>query len=166
MQKVRQYDASESSPGSQVNSVRDSKLFGTDETVVALLADAQVWAVVGLGTDPEKPVYRVAQFLQRMGKTVVPIHPRGVDVLGCHTYTSLTEAVVDHEIDVVDCFVAATRVGSIVDEAIQLGLPAVWMQLEIVDEMAAARAVEHGLQVVMDRCPAIEWPRLMVGREL
>lgn len=146
--------------------MRNPQLFGTDETVVSLLSSAQVWAVVGLGTDPEKPVYRVAQFLQRVGKTVVPIHPRGIDVLGCHTYTSLTDAIVDHKIDVVDCFVASTRVGGIVDEAIALELPAVWMQLEIVDENAATRAVEHGLQMVMDRCPAIEWPRLMVGREL
>ena len=146
--------------------MRDQKLFGTDEVVTSLLANAQVWAVVGLGTDPEKPVYRVAEFLQKMGKTVVPIHPRGVDVLGCRTFTSLTEAVGDHAIDVVDCFVALSRVGAIVDEAIALGLPAVWMQKEIVDEIAAVRAVEHGLQMVMDRCPAIEWPRLMVGREL
>lgn len=146
--------------------MRDPQLYGTDDTVVSLLENARVWAVVGLGTDPEKPVYRVAQFLQKIGKTIVPIHPRGIDVLGVHTYTSLADAVIDHEIDVVDCFVASTRVGGIIDEAIALNLPAVWMQLEIVDENAATRAIEHGLQVVMDRCPAIEWPRLMVGREL
>lgn len=151
---------------SLVDDMRDPQLYGTDDTVVSLLENARVWAVVGLGTDPEKPVYRVAQFLQKIGKTIVPIHPRGIDVLGVHTYTSLADAVIDHEIDVVDCFVASTRVGGIIDEAIALNLPAVWMQLEIVDENAATRAIEHGLQVVMDRCPAIEWPRLMVGREL
>lgn len=151
---------------SLVDDMRDPQLYGTDDTVVSLLENARVWAVVGLGTDPEKPVYRVAQFLQKIGKTIVPIHPRGIDVLGVHTYTSLADAVIDHEIDVVDCFVASTRVRGIIDEAIALNLPAVWMQLEIVDENAATRAIEHGLQVVMDRCPAIEWPRLMVGREL
>ncbi|MEY2634629.1 MAG: hypothetical protein RIS75_569 [Actinomycetota bacterium] len=151
---------------SLVDDMRDPQLYGTDDTVVSLLENARVWAVVGLGTDPEKPVYRVAQFLQKVGKTIVPIHPRGIDVLGVHTYTSLADAVIDHEIDVVDCFVASTRVGGIIDEAIALNVPAVWMQLEIVDENAATRAIEHGLQVVMDRCPAIEWPRLMVGREL
>jgi predicted CoA-binding protein len=146
--------------------MRDPQLYGTDETVISLLGNSHVWAVAGLGTDPEKPVFRVAQFLQKIGKTVVPIHPRGIDVLGVHTYTSLEDAAKHHEIDVVDCFVASTRVGGIVDEAIALNLPAVWMQLEIVDENAATRAIEHGLHVVMDRCPAIEWPRLMAGREL
>jgi predicted CoA-binding protein len=142
--------------------VRDPNLYGTDELVVDLLTNGQAFAVVGLGTDPEKAVYRVAQFLQRKGKRVIPVHPRGIDVLGEKTYTSLTEAVAAGEkIDVVDCFVASQRVGQVMNEAVELGLPALWLQLEIVDETAAAHARSNGLQVVMDRCPAIEWPRLM-----
>ena len=146
---------------------RDPDLYGTDDVVVSLLSNSQNIAVVGLGTDPDKAVYRVAEFLQRKGKRVIPIHPRGVDVLGEKTYTSLTQAVEAGEhIDLVDCFVASQRVGQVMTEAIDLGLPALWLQLDIVDETAAAHARSNGLQVVMDRCPAIEWPRLMAGREL
>jgi predicted CoA-binding protein len=147
--------------------MRDSNLYGTDEVVVDLLTNANTIAVVGLGTDPEKPVYRVAEFLQRKGKRVIPIHPREIDVLGEKTYPSLTAAVnAGEQIDMVDCFVASQRVGQIMNEAVDLGLPALWLQLDIVDETAAAHARGNGLQVVMDRCPAIEWPRLMADREL
>lgn len=146
---------------------RDPDLYGTDDVVVSLLSNSHNIAVVGLGTDPDKAVYRVAEFLQRKGKRVIPIHPRGVDVLGEKTYTSLTQAVEAGEhIDLVDCFVASQRVGQVMTEAIDLGLPALWLQLDIVDEDAASSARKAGLQVVMDRCPAIEWPRLMAGREL
>ena len=146
---------------------RDPDLYGTDDVVVSLLSNSHNIAVVGLGTDPDKAVYRVAAFLQRKGKRIIPIHPRGVDVLGEKTYTSLTQAVEAGEhIDLVDCFVASQRVGQVMTEAIDLGLPALWLQLDIVDEDAASSARKAGLQVVMDRCPAIEWPRLMAGREL
>ena len=147
--------------------MRDSDLYGSDELVVKVLTTAHTFAVVGLGTDPDKPVYRVAQFLQRKGKRVIPIHPRGVDVLGEKTYTSLTDAVAaGNIIDVVDCFVASQRVGQVMDEAVALRLPVLWLQLEIVDEPAAQRARAAGVDVIMDRCPAIEWPRLMADREL
>lgn len=147
--------------------MRDLDLYGTDEIVIDVLTHAQNFAVVGLGTDPEKAVYRVAQFLQRKGKRVIPIHPRGVDVLGEKTYTSLTEAVAAGiTIDVVDCFVASQRVGQVMDEAVALGLPVLWLQLEIIDEEAAARARAQGVRVIMDRCPAIEWPRLMADPAL
>ena len=143
--------------------MRDSSIYGTDDVVVRLLTTAKKFAVVGLGTDPEKPVYRVSQFLQSKGIRVIPIHPRGESVLGERTYTSLHEAVVDHpDIDVVDCFVASQRVGRVMQEAIDLKLPALWLQLEIVDEPMAKQAVATGMTVVMDRCPAIEWPRLAI----
>lgn len=151
----------------RTNAMRDQNLYGTDDVVIDLLTNSQTVAVVGLGTDPEKAVYRVAEFLQRKGKRVIPIHPRGIDVLGEKTYTSLSEAVdAGEKIDLVDCFVASTRVGQVMNEAVDLKLPALWLQLEIVDETAAAHARSNGLQVVMDRCPAIEWPRLMAGRGL
>lgn len=147
--------------------MRDPDLYGTDELVIDLLSNTHTFAVVGLGTDPDKAVYRVAQFLQSKGKRIVPVHPRGVDVLGEKTYTSLTEAVeAGITIDVVDCFVASQRVGQVMNEAVDLKLPALWLQLEIVDETAAAHARSNGLQVVMDRCPAIEWPRLMGAQAL
>ena len=132
--------------------------FARSEDIEFLLDSAKTWAIVGLGTDPEKAAYRVAAFLQKQGKRIIPIHPRGESVLGEQAYTTLAEAVqAGIEIDVVDCFVASKRVGEIVHQAVDLRLPAVWLQLDVIDEMAVAHAREHGLRVVMDRCPAIEW---------
>ncbi|MEY3408215.1 MAG: hypothetical protein RL038_1276 [Actinomycetota bacterium] len=143
------------------------ELYGNDEIAIDLMLNAQVWAVVGLGNDTSRAAYGVARFLQSKGKKIVPIHPRGESVLGETGFTSLAEAkAAVGQIDVVDCFVASKRVGEIVQQAIDLKLPAVWLQLEVVDEVKAALAIEHGLKVIMNRCPAIEWPRLMVGREL
>jgi predicted CoA-binding protein len=138
-----------------------TEIYGTDELVEQILESAKTWAVVGLGQDESKPAFGVAKILQKHGKTIIPIHPRAEVVHGEKGYTSLTAAIADgHKIDVVDCFVAAKRVGQIVDEAIALKLPAVWMQLEIIDEAAATLAVQAGINVIMDRCPAIEWRRL------
>ena len=143
-------------------SERDPGLYGTDELAVSLLQDAELWAVVGLGTDPDKAAYRVAQVLINKGKRVVAVHPRGESVLGQPGFKTLAEAVAAVGVpDVVDCFVSSGRVGSVVDDAIAVGAKAVWMQLEIIDEAAAARAKAAGIPVIMDRCPAIEWPRLL-----
>jgi predicted CoA-binding protein len=138
-----------------------TNIYGTDELAEQLLESAEVWAVVGLGQDETKPAFGVAKILQQHGKKIIPIHPRAEVVHGEKGYKTLAEAVADgHKIDVVDCFVAAKRVGQIVDEAIELKLPAVWMQLEIIDEDAAKRAIDAQMQVIMNRCPAIEWRRL------
>lgn len=138
----------------------DIDLYGDDALCLRLITSAQVWAVVGLGTDQSRPAYGVAEFLQRHGKRIVPVHPRAEEVLGEPGFKTLTEAsAAVGKIDVVDCFVASKRVGDIVREAISLKLPAVWMQLEVVDELAARQARDHGLEVVMNRCPAIEWRR-------
>ena len=138
-----------------------TNIYGTDELAEQILESAEVWAVVGLGQDETKPAFGVAKILQEHGKKIIPIHPRAEVVHGEKGYKTLAEAVADgHKIDVVDCFVAAKRVGQIVDEAIALKLPTVWMQLEIIDEDAAKRAIDSQMQVIMDRCPAIEWRRL------
>lgn len=142
-------------------SERNPELYGNDELCRKLLSETVTWAVVGLGDDPSKAAYRVADFLQKQGKKILPIYPRQQVVLGERTYQSLAEAAAEHSIEVVDCFVNSSRVGKVSDEAIAVGAKAVWMQLEITDEEAAARAVDAGLAVVMDRCPAIEWPRLL-----
>lgn len=126
-----------------------------------LKRESAVWAVVGLGANPERPAYGVARFLQSQGKRIVPVYPRAEVVHGEQGYATLTAAAaaVGH-IDVVDCFVNSSRVGAIVDEAIAIGAGAVWLQLDVIDESAAARAKAAGLVVVMNRCPAIEFPHI------
>ena len=136
--------------------------FADPTDIARLKADTTTWAVVGLGANPERPAYGVAHLLQQAyGKRIVPVYPRAEEVHGEQGYVSLTAAAaaVGH-IDVVDCFVNSNRVGAIVDEAIAIGAGAVWMQLDVIDEAAAQRARDAGLTVIMDRCPAIEFPQL------
>jgi predicted CoA-binding protein len=136
--------------------------FADPADIARLKADSRVWAVVGLGANPERAAYGVALTLQqRFGKRIVPVYPRAEEVHGERGYRTLAEAAaaVGH-IDVVDCFVNSGRVGAVVDEAIAIGAGAVWLQLDVIDEAAAQRARDAGLTVVMDRCPAIEFPRL------
>jgi uncharacterized protein len=100
--------------------------------------------------------------LQSRGYTVIPVNPECEgELLGVRCYPSLAEAAsAEGSIDVVDIFRRADQAGRHVDEAIDIGAPAVWMQLGVIDESAASRARAAGLEVVMDRCPAIEMPRL------
>ena len=142
---------------------RDPDLYGTDEVVARLLRDTDVWAVVGLSTDQSRDAFGIARLLQSRGKRIVPVHPRAETVHGETGYASVQDAVFAvGPIDVVDCFVNSRRVGEVVDAAIAVGAKAVWMQLTVVDEAAARRARDAGLDVVMDRCPAIEWRRGLV----
>jgi predicted CoA-binding protein len=127
---------------------------GNAETIERTLKH-EVWAIVGLTGDPGRPAYGVAAFLQRQGKRIIPVNPRGETVLGEPGYRSLAD--IDEPVDVVDIFRRADKAGAHVDEAVALGAKAVWMQLTVVDEDAADRAAAAGLDVVMDHCPAIEW---------
>lgn len=129
--------------------------------IARLKHHAAVWAIVGLGNNPERPAFGVARFLQQQGKRIVPVYPRAEEVHGEPGYVSLTEAAAAiGPIDVVDCFVNSSRVGAVVDEAIAIGAKAVWLQLDVIDEAAAQRARDAGLVVVMNRCPAIEFPQI------
>jgi len=123
-----------------------------------LLTEAEVWAVVGLGDNPSRAAWSVARRLQANGKKLVPVHPRAESVFGELGYATLAD--VPGHVDVVDMFVNSRRVGPIVDQAIEAGAGAVWTQLDVVDLEAAARAAAAGLDVVVDRCPAIEAARL------
>ena len=135
--------------------------YANPDDIRTLKHDTAVWAVVGLGNNPERPAYGVARFLQQQGKRIVPVYPRAEEVHGEPGYVSLTEAqAAVGRIDVVDCFVNSSRVGAVVDEAIAVGASAVWLQLDVIDEAAAERARQAGLMVVMNRCPAIEFPRI------
>lgn len=129
-----------------------------------LLRTPGTWAVVGLSQDQSRDAYRISALLQRIGQRIVPVHPRAVEVHGEPGYKTLADIPDGTSVDVVDCFVNSSRVGRVVDDAIaereRLGIGAIWMQLAIVDEEAAARARAVGIDVVMDACPAIEAPRL------
>ena len=128
-------------------------------TIERVLTDHQTWAVVGLSVNPGRASYRVAGFLQSRGFRIVPVNPTATRILGETAYPDL--ASVREPVDVVDIFRRSSRAGVHVDEAIAIGAKAVWLQLGVVDEEAAARAHAAGLDVVMDRCPAIEYPRLL-----
>ena len=130
-----------------------------------LLTTRATWAVVGLSNNQSRAAYGVARFLQgRLGMTIVPVHPKATTVHGAAGYASLADVPDDVPVDVVDCFVNSTLVGEVIDGAIaqsgRLGIKAIWMQLDVIDRAAAARAREAGIDVVMDACPAIEAPKL------
>ncbi|GAB2992019.1 MAG TPA: CoA-binding protein [Actinotalea caeni] len=126
-----------------------------------LVREPGTWAVVGLSTNTARAAYRVARYLQSIGKTIVPVHPAAETVHGATGYASLADVPADTRVDVVDVFVRSELAGAVVDQAIERGARAVWLQLGVVDEAAAQRALAAGLDVVMDRCPAIEGPRLL-----
>lgn len=133
--------------------------YGDDATVRSILTGTgDTWAVVGLSTNTARAAYGVAQVLQRYGKRVVPVHPKAETVLGEQGYASLSE--IPFEVDVVDVFVNSALAGAVADEAVAIGAGAVWFQLGVVDEAAYGRTTAAGLRMVMDRCPAIEIPRL------
>lgn len=124
-----------------------------------LLTTPGRWAVVGLSTNTARAAWGVAAYLKdALGHEIVPVHPHGETVHGAPGVTRLAD--IDGQVDVVDVFVNARLAGAVVDEAVAIGARAVWLQLGVVDDAAAARARAAGLDVVMDACPAIEGPRL------
>jgi predicted CoA-binding protein len=129
-------------------------LINTKETIDVVLA-LKTWAVVGLGNNPERAALGVSKLLQDKGHQIIPVHPRAEIVHGETGYKTLSE--IPESVDVVDCFVNSTLVGKVVDEAIVIGAKAVWLQLDVIDHEAIARAQAAGLLTVMDRCPAIEY---------
>jgi uncharacterized protein len=137
----------------------------TDDQIRDLLENSRLWFIVGLRDNRDRPAHRVARFLQSIGKQIVPIHPRAQEVHGEAGFTSIAEAAKVHGApDVVDVFVRFNRAGEFADQAIEAGAKAVWFQLEVIDYDAATRVTDAGLLMVMDRCPAIESPRLITQK--
>lgn len=132
------------------------------DVIETLLTDTTTWAVIGCSPDPTRESHTVASLLQSWGKRVIPVNPMaaGEQILGEHTYRSLFDIPDGITVDVVDIFRRSELAGAHVDEAIARGVRGVWLQLDVIDEAAAARARDAGLLVVMDRCPAIEMPLL------
>jgi predicted CoA-binding protein len=135
-----------------------------DEEIAELLKNARTIAIVGASDRPDRPSYGVMKFLQEWGYRVLPVNPQitGEHVLGEFVWRELGQIGIP--IDIVDIFRRSEMAGEAVDQAIFVGAKAVWMQIGVVNDAAAAKAEAAGLKVVMDRCPKIEIPRLRVPR--
>lgn len=138
--------------------------YGDQATIERVLTDYRTWAVVGLSANPGRASHRVAAFLQARGFRIIPVNPAIDQILGETAYPDL--ASVPEPVDVVDIFRRSSRAGVHVDEAIAIGAKAVWLQLDVIDQEAGARATAAGLAVIMDRCPAIELPRMQRRSEV
>jgi len=135
-----------------------------DEDIARLLTNAHTIAVVGASDRPDRPSYGVMRFLQEWGYRVFPVNPQitGEHVHGEFVWRELAQ--IGAPIDIVDIFRRPEAAGEAVDQAILVGAKAVWMQIGVINEEAAARAEAAGLEVVMDRCPKIEIPWLGIPR--
>ncbi|MEU9796110.1 CoA-binding protein [Streptomyces sparsogenes] len=134
-------------------------MYGDPAVIREILTElGDTWAVVGLSSNRTRAAYGVADVLKRHGKRVIPVHPKAETVHGEQGYRSLSD--IPFEVDVVDVFVNSRLAGAVADEAVAIGAKAVWFQLGVVDEAAYERTRDAGLAMVMDRCPAIELPRL------
>ncbi len=131
----------------------------TDADIARLLRGTRRIAVVGASDRPGRPSHGVMRFLLAQGWSVTPVNPAlaGQTLLGQRVAATLAEAA---PLDMVDVFRASEHAGAVVDEAVRLGARSVWLQLGVIDAAALARARAAGLVAVMDRCPAIEAPRL------
>jgi len=120
-----------------------------------ILRTFRTFAVVGLSPKPHRDSHRVASFLKEHGYRIIPVYPGEREILGERCYSSLPD--VPEPVEVVDLFRRSEAVPPFVDDAIAIGAKVIWMQLGVIHEEAAAKARRAGLQVVMDRCPVIEY---------
>jgi predicted CoA-binding protein len=129
-----------------------------------ILTSVHTVAVVGASPRPHRPSHGVMRYLQHQGYRAIPVNPfaAGDMLLGERCYGGLAE--IPEPVDMVDIFRRSELAGTAVDDAIAIGAKAVWLQLGVIDAAAAARAEAKGIKVVMDRCPAIEIPRLGLTR--
>ena len=130
----------------------------SDDEIKSFLLRVKNIAVVGLSSHPDRPSFGVSQVMQSAGYRIIPVRPGVTEVLGEKAYPDL--ASVQVAIDLVDVFRKAEDVDAVVDEAISLNLPAIWIQLGIINDAAAERARAAGMFVVMNKCLKVEWRRL------
>lgn len=128
-----------------------------------ILRSFRVWAVVGCSSNPSRASHGVSRYLMRVGYEVVPINPREPEVHGLTAYPDLRSLPDElrSRIEVVDIFRRSDLVLPHVEEAIDIGAKAVWMQLNVWNQEAAELAAHAGLLVVMNRCPAIDHPQMI-----
>ncbi|HTJ97463.1 MAG TPA: CoA-binding protein [Rhodocyclaceae bacterium] len=133
-------------------------LINSDADLKRLFETVKTIAVVGCSPKPERAGHYVAKYLQDLGYRIIPVNPGQTEILGEKCYASLRD--IPEPVDMIDCFRKAEDIPPIVEDAIAIGAKFVWMQLGIVNEEAAERAIAAGIEVVMDRCPKIDYPRL------
>ena len=119
-------------------------------TLRRILKQNKTIAVVGLSPDPDRPSYGVSKAMQGFGYTIVPVHPVAQEILGAKAYPRLAD--IPFPIDLVNVFRQAEHLDGVVDECLKLGLKNIWIQEGIVNEPAAFKALQSGMNVVMDRC--------------
>jgi len=130
-----------------------------EDEIRAIFRDTKTIAVVGASNNALRASHGVMAFLQRHGYRTIPVNPQeSGEILGEKVYASLRD--IPEPVDMVDCFRRAEFIGPIAEDAIAIGAKVLWMQLGIVNQEAAKAASDAGLKVVMDRCPAIDIPRL------
>lgn len=120
------------------------------DPIAEILRRSKTIAVVGLSTNPMRPSYGVSAYMQSQGYRIIPVNPNIEECLGEKSYTSLFD--VPEKVDIVNIFRRPQFVEEVVDQAIQLKIPAIWMQEEVIHEQAAAKARKEGIFVVMDLC--------------
>jgi len=135
-----------------------SALSAGPEEIARIIRQYRTIAVVGLSSDPSRPSYQVAQYLQAQGYRIIPVNPNCREVLGQRCYASLAD--IPEPVDIVDIFRQVEAIPAIVAEAIAIGAKVVWMQLGLEHAEAAAQARQAGLQVVMNRCLKVEHAKL------
>jgi predicted CoA-binding protein len=131
----------------------------SDDEIRKILTTPMTVAVVGCSPDPTRDSHKVARALQTMGHKVIPVNPQARDILGLRSYGSLRH--IEERVTMVDVFRRSELVPAIVDDAIAIAAGVLWLQLGVIHEEAAARARAAGITVVMDRCPAVEYRRLV-----
>ncbi|MGR6918114.1 CoA-binding protein [[Actinomadura] parvosata] len=129
--------------------------YAAEDVIRRLLTEARTWAFVGLSANPGRTAYDQAGLLKGRGRRIIPVHPAAETVLGEPGYATLAE--IPDKVDVVAIYRRSEHAGEVVDQAIAIGAGAVWLPLGVIDEAAAQRALDAGLDVVMDRCPGVEW---------
>jgi predicted CoA-binding protein len=136
-----------------------------DADIAQLLRETRTIALIGASDRPDRPSYNVMRVLQDWGYRVLPVNPNitGEHIHGEYVWRELGQ--LGEPIDMVDIFRRPIAAGEAVDEAIAAGAKSVWLQIGVINEAAAARAEAAGLKVVMDRCPAIELPRLGIPKQ-
>ena len=125
---------------------------GTPDEIRRVLEDYKVVAVVGMSNKPVRPSYHVAEYLMSVGYTIIPVHPAADEILGLKCYPKLTDIPAEMGVEIVDIFRRPDLVMPHVEEAIEIGAKAVWFQEGVINNEAAARAKEAGLQVVQNLC--------------